>query len=948
VSWQTVFFLNCDRIMALLLKLRPHTIIGLFLTIFLGVIVLSLGIPSTALVSSAEQSTSSLSITQGVEKTVLDNGLTVLTKEVHTAPVVSVQIWYRVGSRNEAEGSNGISHQLEHLLFKGTSDRPIQFGRLFSVLGSQFNAFTSYDMTAYFGTAERDKLETLLVLEADRMQNALINPEELESEKRVVISELQGYENSPDYRLGRAVMRAAFPDSPYGLPVGGTRTDVENFTVDQVRTYYETYYSPDNATLIITGDFSTEPILQKVRETFGQVPTRRGMALTSTPSTAQSSHSNSRPPASSQTPIVLQEPGSAALLNVVYSTIPTINHPDVPAIDLMDMILTGGRSSRFYQAVVESGLASSVSAYAAEMIATGWYEISATAAPGQDIIQVDEVLQKVVRELQQQQVSEDELSRAKTQLKAYYALQNQDITSQASQLGYEQTVAGDYRFGDRYLTAIDEVTAADIQRVAQSYLDTTQRTVGYFEPTLPDGQPGVSSAGGTSRTVENFSPGEPVDPAEVARYLPPMTSTPDPSPQPLPEEFTLDNGLRVLLLPDESVPMVNLGGWIDAGTRFDTNDHAGLASLTADNLMNGTQTQDALSLAMNLEDRGASLGFSAAREGVNIQGYALPESLPMLVQTLADVLQHATFPADQLELSRQRSLTDLGVELDDPQQLGWRVFRQTLYPAHHPFHPFPTEESLRRITQADVTDFYQTHYRPDATVLTLVGNVDSEDVRSLLNDAFADWQASGRQPALRFRNVPLPRSVVRLSRAIPGKSEAVTYLGYGGIARQDPRFYAATVLNQILGGDTLASRLGTEIRDRQGLTYGVFSFFQAGLNPGPFAIVMQTSPENAEVAIESTLALLRQLRDQGIMQAELDAAKRSLTSNYAVDLADPTRLASVILDNAVYELSLDELREFREKINAVTLEQVQQVVQELIHPENLIIVTAGPEETASN
>ena len=214
----------------------------------------------------------SLSVTENVRKTVLENGLTVLTKQVKTAPVVSVQVWYQIGSRDEAPGVNGIAHQLEHMLFKGTTIRPIQFGRLFSALGSDSNAFTSYDQTAYFGTVERDLMESLLELEADRMQNALINAEQLTSEKRVVISELQGYENSPDYRLGREVMRAALPNSPYGLTIGGTKADVAKFTVEQVKSYYRNYYSPKNATLIIVGDFEPDATLAKVKEIFGKVP----------------------------------------------------------------------------------------------------------------------------------------------------------------------------------------------------------------------------------------------------------------------------------------------------------------------------------------------------------------------------------------------------------------------------------------------------------------------------------------------------------------------------------------------------------------------------------------------------------------------------------------------------------------------------------------------------
>ncbi len=877
-----------------------------------------------------QMDTPSLSVTQGVRKTVLDNGLTVLTKEVHTAPVVSVQVWYRVGSRNEGPGINGISHQLEHLLFKGTTDRPIQFGRLFSALGSASNAFTSYDQTAYFGTVGRDKLQALLVLEADRMQNALINAEQLTSEKRVVISELQGYENNPGYRLRRAVMQAAFPDRVYGLPVGGTKADVERFTVEQVRDYYQTYYSPDNAVLVVTGDFATAPVLKTIQETFGKVPKLAKVAPTAAiASTA----------ATSKAPIVLKQPGSAKLLQVVYP-LPDVNHPDVPAIDLMDAILTQGRSSRFYQALVESGLVSDIGAYPAELIEPGWYSIAATAAPGQELTKIDQAIQRSLADLQQRDVTPEELNRAKTQLRASFILNNRDISNQASQLAYDQTVSGDYRYSDRYLAAIAKVSAADIKRVARTYLNPAKRTVGFFEPTTPaNGQPGAAAAQ-TQQTTENFSPGEPVDPAEVAKYLPPI-ATETTSTQQLPEQLTLPNGLRVLLLSDHSTPTVTLSGQIQAGTDFDTNARAGVAGLTAANLTNGTRTKDALTIAKTLADRGTSLAFSANREGVSIAGNTLTANLPVLVQTLADVVQNANFPNKELDLSRQRSLTGLKVELDDPARLGRRVFQQTVYPKNHPFHSFPTEASLKRISRTDIVRFHQTHYRPDTTVLALVGDFDPAQVRSLLNSSLGKWRTKGKLPTLKFPTVSLPKSIVRLNPVLPGKTQSVSYLGYQGIARKDPRYYSALLLNQVLGGSTLSSRLGTEIRDRQGLTYGIYSFFQTGLHAGPFVIQMQTSPEDAQRAIASTLTLLKQFRDQGITPAELDSAKRSIINSYPVELASPDALADVILSNEVYKLSPEELRQFPRQIEAVTPTQVQQAAQTLIHPDNLVVVTAG-------
>lgn len=900
------------------------------------------------------------SVTENVRKTVLENGLTVLTKEVRTAPVVSVQVWYQIGSRDEAPGVNGIAHQLEHMLFKGTTERPIQFGRLFSALGSDSNAFTSYDQTAYFGTVERNKLQALLTLEADRMQNALIDPEQLESEKRVVISELQGYENDPGYRLSRAVMRAVFPDSAYGLPIGGTKADVQKFTVEQVREYYRNYYSPDNATLVVVGDFDTDTTLAAIQETFGKIanqestPRRSGteklreiLVQSRRQQQAQSNIQESdrnNEQQTTNTPVVLREPGAAASLQTVYP-LPDVNHPDVPALDVMDYILSEGRNSRLYQALVETGLASDAGGYVASMKTSGWYKLAATAAPRQALPKIDSVMQQAIAQLQEKGVTQEEVNRAKALVRATVILSNRDITSQAMQLGYDQTTAGNYRYSDRYLAAIDQVTAADVQHVANTYLQSEKRRVGFFEPTAIQGEQSASAAV-AAQTHESFTAGPPVDPAEVAKYLPPIESA-TPTARQLPEQFKLTNGLEVLLLPDQSTPTVTLSGYIKAGSEYDTSAKAGLAALTADNLMNGTKTKDALTLAKALEDRGASLEFAAFREGVDVTGYSLATDLPVLIQTFADVMQNANFPANELELARQRALTKLKLELDSPAQVARRQFQQTIYPQNHPYHSFPTPESLQQISREDAMRFYQQHYRPDQVVLTFVGDFDPQQVRSLL-EQLKGWQAPGKAPTVNYPQVSPPKSVVQRNPVLPGKTQATTLMGYRGIERQDPRYYSALVLNQILGGDTLSSRLGTEIRDRLGLTYGIYSYFQAGRNAGPFLIQMQTSPEDASRAIASTTQLLQQISRQGVNQNELDTAKRSLISSYTVSLANPDDIANQILMNAVYGLSAEELRSFPQKLQSVTLAQVNQAAKELLQPNNIVVLTAGPGNSAAN
>ncbi len=884
------------------------------------------------------KNTHNLSMNGSVRKTILENGLTILTKEVHTAPVVTVQVWYKVGSRNEEPGVNGIAHQLEHMMFKGTTSRPIQFGRLFSALGSDSNAFTSYDQTAYYGTAEREKLNALLELEADRMQNSPIADEQLASEKRVVISELQGYENDSEYKLNRAVMRAAFPSHPYGLPVGGTKADVNNFTVEQVRKYYQNFYNPDNAVLAIVGDFQTDDAIAFVKEKFGKLAKNEQRIINNQELRINKQESTTK------NPIIIEEPGAAAILQAVYP-LPDINHPDSPALDVIDYILSEGRNSRLYQVLVDSGIATDVSGSVASLMDFGWYELSVTASPKENLKKIDRILTQEITKLAQKGVNADELKRAKVQFEAGVILGNRDITSQAMQLANDETITGDYDHMNRYLERLRKVSSKDVQRVAKQYLRLDVRTVGYFQPTVRTAT--LSKAIGKANlnhTYENFISGGTLDATDISKYLPKvdknLKNTHNLRHQT--ESVKLANGLRVLMLYDKSTPTVTLSGYIKAGSEFDPENKAGLAELVADNLLNGTKTKDVLSLAIALEERGVNLEFNASREGVRIEGDTLATDLPVLLHTLADAVQNPIFPSKDLELSRKQSLNAIEQELDDPAEVARRAFIQSIYPKNHPSYKLPTEDSLRRIARRDVIEFKAKHYRPDRTILTIVGDFDPKKVRSLINQEFGNWKNQGEAPSVDYPTVSIPDSIVRVNSVLPDKVQAIIYMGNTAINRQDSRYYAAFVLNQILGGDTLSSRLGAEVRDRQGLTYGIYSNFLAGKNSGTFLIEMQTSPEDANKAIATTRKLLEEINQKGVTEKEVKAAKLTAISNYIVSLANPDELAHQILMNEVYGLEHNELSYFTHKIDSITLTQVNQAARELLHPDKIVVVTAGP------
>ncbi|NET02354.1 MAG: insulinase family protein [Sphaerospermopsis sp. SIO1G1] len=872
----------------------------------------------------------SINITNNLQKTVLENGLTVLTKEVHHTPVVTAQIWYEVGSIYESPGMNGITHQLEHMMFKGTKLRPIQFYKLFSALGSNHNGFTSYEQTAYYHTAEKDKLPALLELEADRMENLLIDGQQLSSEKQVVISELQGYENSAKYRLKRAVMQSVFPDSGYGLPTGGTPGDVKKLTVEQVREYYQQFYRPDHATLVIVGDFQTQPTLEKVKEVFGQIPK----------SQQPIPPLNSPTPQISSSPVILQEPGAGKILQMVYP-LPDLNDPDIPVLGVMDYILTAGKNAYLYENLIQSGLATNISARVVGLKKVGWYDLSVDVADDQDLATISNSVKSAIVKFAEIGITPEQLERAKKLLIANVLLNKRDITSQGMQFANDQLVADDYQYTEKYLAKVRQVTSTDVVNVINKYLQPEFAAVGFCQP-----QANVNNCGALSVVTadDNLIDEVSTTSGDVSKYLPKIDENRDnltinlPSPQ----KLTFDNGFSVLLLPDPQSSTVTLSGYIRAGKEFEQASKAGLATLVAENLMSGTKTQDTFTINKTLEDRGASLNFTALREGVQIHSQGLSEDLPILIKTIADVVRNSTFPDEELEVSRQRALSLLNFDLVDPHKVASRKLIQSLYPQSHPLHIFPTQESLGNIKQEDVIAFREKHYRPDRMVLVLVGDMDVKSVRSLIKTEFGDWQVSGEPPTVEYPQVVVTNPGVRINSVIPGKSQAVTYMGYVSIKRQDPRFYQALVLNQILGGDSLSSRLGAEIRDRLGLSYHIYSSFQSGRNFGTFLIEMQTSPEDTNQAIATTHQLLEQIHNQGVTAAELETAKRTLISEYNISLSEPKKLAARIRLNEFYGLDTIELHNFVQKIARVTTQEVNQAARELLDPDKFVVVTAGP------
>ncbi len=410
-----------------------------------------------------------------IQEVVLDNGIKVLLLEEHKSPAVTFQVWYRVGSRNEEDGKSGLSHFLEHMMFKGTQKvGPEEYARIIAKNGGRSNAFTTSDVTVYFATMSREKIGIEIDLEADRMANALLDGKYFEPEKKVIMEERRlRTEDSPVSSLAEVTAAVAYTIHPYRRPVVGWMQDVENLTREDLRRHYQTYYAPNNAFIVVTGDFSTPEILAKIKAAFGNLP--RGPAAPKV--------RFEEPPQSGERRIILKKEAELPFL-LIYYHVPNIPSPDSFALDLLTVVLAGGRSSRLYQDLVyHKRIARSVDAdYDGLSVDPSVLSVTAQMMPEKDPLEVERTIYDLLERAKSEPVSDRELEKAKNQVEAAFVFGQDSIFGQAMRVGqYEATAR--WQLLDSYLAGIRKVTSADILKVAKKYLDPDQRTVGILVPT---------------------------------------------------------------------------------------------------------------------------------------------------------------------------------------------------------------------------------------------------------------------------------------------------------------------------------------------------------------------------------------------------------------------------------------------------------------------------------
>ena len=893
----------------------------------------------------------------GIQETTLPNGLSVLTKEVHAAPVVYFSVYYKVGSVDEQMGETGMSHLMEHMMFKGTKTRgPGVISATLQNNGADFNASTSFDRTEYHETLASDRLELAMQIESDRMVNSLYDESQHQKEMSVVRSEYEAGENDPGTALGKAVRLAAFQVTPYRWETIGFKADIENFTRDEMYAYYQNYYTPNNAVVVIVGDFDTAKALDLARKYFGPIPSHPVAQHFITPEPAQEGERR----------VVVRRAGTTPQMMIAYH-IPGAADPDRYALDVLETVLSGGRTSRMFQDLEQSGLSAGADAYDYGLRDPDLLFLSAVAQPGHTNPELEKALLAEVTTLQTAPITAAELTRAVNQAEAAYIFGKDSVEEQGESLG-ENAMKGDWRFGETYLENLRKVTPADVQRVARKYLTLNNRTVGYFEPIVPaDGQdapPPSLGGGATTAPVARFKPAR-VPPANY--FQRPGTPSGSPglatSPEiggtlsgglfnvataPQPTQVVLPNGLTVVVQENHANPTVSLSGaLLSAGGVFDPPARRGLAEFTASQLSRGTQSRSLLDIATALENVGASVDVSGGEEYATLEGRSLTKDFPLMLDVLADELRHPAFPADELDKARAQALAGIEESRAETGVLAEIALDDALYPKGHPFYSPTLDEQaafLKGLTRQDLVNFHAAHYAPDKMIVTIVGDVTAKDAIAQVTKSFGDWPKKGGLAAITIPDVaPANGPAKTVVIPVPDKAQVDVRYGYPGrLKRTDPDFYRVVVLNTILGGGTgLASRLATNVRDKMGLVYGIYAQTSASLGAGPFAVDFGANPANVDAAIAEMQRQVALLHDQGATPQEVQQAVAYITGSYPVTLSTNGAVAGQLLVAQIYGLGLDYIQKRNTYYQAVTTEQVNAAARKYLRPGAGALVIAG-------
>lgn len=871
----------------------------------------------------------------------LANGLTVYALHDPTTPNVAVSMYYDVGAKHDPEGRSGFAHLFEHLLSRKTVNMTYNvINRMVEEVGGMRNANTSYDRTRYFEIVPAQYLETMLWTHAERMARPVLDQAVLDNERMAVNQEYHEFTITPPYaQLYRLIVpENAFDTVPHRRPVIGKMSDLASASLDDALGFHEAYYGPDTATLVVSGNFDPARLDGWIDRYLAPIPRR--------PRNTSLKIAVAEPPRT--TPRLV----NAYATNIVQPAIathwkmPPYAHRDVAVIDVLDAVLTRGRNSRLYRAMIEKGLATQTVTSFNDYEEIGSYGIVAMLAAGASLEEAERVLAAELARMRAEPVSDAELAEAKNELVASSLRQRETYSNRATEMAEALVRSGDPRMADKRVAQIQSVTAADVQRVARQYLapearvdfryrNETERPAGDTSTwTNPVPMPKFTTVPPATRP-----PHQAADDAH--REAPPKAGQPVPVSRPAIAESKLANGLTVVAARTTNVPLATMTLVLNGGASTDPAGRSGVAALAAELAPRGTTNRTGQQIAAEIESLGATISSSADPDGTVISITAPAANLAAAGRVLADVARNAAIPQDELEKSRRRALDRVAVAMKEPSQVAAMVAQRALYGAA-PYGNVPsgTATSLQALTHADVVQHVRDWWHPANAALVIAGGIDAAAATQLAQTLFASWPsaATPKQPPLARAGQGGARRTIVVD--IPNAPQTAVVVGLRGVERGDASYYATIVANSFLGVGT-TSRLFEEIRSKRGLSYSMGSWMPERFDEAVLTGWAQTKSERAPELLEVLLREFGRMASEPLPAAAIENRKALITGLLDRQSETSASFAGLVAGLIRQGLPPAEATRYAQTIQGLRAEDVTRAAQRLFAPEATTVVVAG-------
>jgi len=885
------------------------------------------------------------------ESFVLNNGLAVVLHEDRSDPIAAVAILYHVGSAREEVGRTGFAHLFEHMMFQSSQhvDQD-QFFRKIQDAGGMLNGGTSSDQTIYFEIVPNNALEMVLWLEADRMGYLLptVTQEAFNNQQGVVQNEKRQGENRPYGHTSTVINRLLYPEGhPYSWTVIGSMEDLGNATVQDVRDFFTKWYGPNNATLVVAGDYDREETVAWIEKYFGEIPAAGPVA-----------DPMPMPVTLTETKRAYREDNFARSpeLTMIFPTVERF-HDDAYALNMLGRLLSDGKKAPFYRVIVEDQkLAPSVSAYNSSRELAGEFRIRIRAFPGKSLSDVESAIQESFALFEEEGITEADLNRIKARTETNFYNGISSILGKSFQLASYNEFAGSPGFIEEDIATSLAVTVDDVLRVYEDYVKDKDFVVTSFVPRggidlIASGselfeieEESIAQAGTTAGTAD-------ADPATMEPLPSSFDRSVEPEKGPAPSitlptvwTHTFDNGLRVYGVEHTELPLVQFSLTLKGGLLLDDIDKVGVANLMTDIMMEGTQNRTPLELEEAIDDLGANISMYTGQEAIVIRANGLKSKIDEIYALVQEILLEPRWDETEFARIKDETIETINRRRTNPGSIASNVFNKLVFGGSHilAHSTFGSAETVQEITIDNLKTYYETHFSPSVAHISIVGDITNTEAVELFSPLGANWEAK-QVTFPEYQTPELPSRSRLYFVDMPGARQSEIYVGHLGIDRSNPEYYAATVMNHRLGG-SFNSVLNLILREEKGYTYGARSRLGGGHLPGLFiansAVQANATRESVEIFRDEITRYI-----EGIEEEHLTFVKNSLIQSNARRFETLGAVQGMLDEIANYGLPADYVLQEQSVVRGMTLGEHRRLSQQYIHPERMIYVVVGDAAT---